>query len=181
MTEPYLGQILPFGFAFAPRNWATCQGQIIPIQQNTALFSLLGANFGGNGSSNFGLPNMQGNVAIGTGQGAGLSDYVTGETGGAANVTLSVNELPMHSHGFFATTSPAQTITAAGNQLASTGGGKGGGDKALLYSPNATKATTGLSPQAIQPAGRNTPHNNMQPYLGVNFCICLSGNFPPRG
>ncbi|MET0707144.1 MAG: tail fiber protein [Tardiphaga sp.] len=180
MTEPYLGQILSFAFDFAPLNWATCQGQILPIQQNTALFSLLGVNYGGNGTSNFGLPNMQGNVAIGTGQGAGLSDYVIGETGGVTGVTLTSGELPLHSHGFFATTSAAQTITAAGNQLASAGAGKGGGDKSLVYSPNANKATTGLSPRAIGPAGRSIAHNNMQPYLGVNFCICMSGNFPPR-
>jgi len=180
MTEPYLGQVLPFAFDFAPRDWATCQGQIVPIQQNTALFSLLGANYGGNGQSNFGLPNMVGNVAIGAGQGAGLSSYAVGETGGAPNITLTVNELPAHTHAFYATTSAAQTVTAAGNQLASGGVGKVATDKALIYSPNANKATTGLSQQAITPLGKSIAHNNMQPYLGLNFCICLRGNFPPR-
>jgi microcystin-dependent protein len=181
MTESYVGQIQPFGFAFAPRNWATCAGQILPIQQNTALFSILGVNYGGNGSTNFGLPNLLGSVAIGAGQGAGLSNYVIGETGGTPQVTLTISDLAPHTHALNATTSSAQSFTAAVNQLASGGGGKGGGDKALIYSTNVNKATTGLAPSTIGPAGRSTPHNNMQPYLAVNFCICLAGNFPPRG
>jgi microcystin-dependent protein len=180
MTESYVGQILPFAFNFAPRSWATCSGQLLPIRQNTALFSLLGVNYGGDGKVTFGLPNMQGNVAIGSGQGSGLSSYVVGETGGSSGVTLTTSEIPMHTHTLNVTTAPAQSFTAAGNQLASGGGGKGGGDKALIYSPNPGKATTGLAPSAISPAGGNQAHNNMQPYVAVNFCICLAGNFPPR-
>ncbi|WP_315837402.1 phage tail protein [Bradyrhizobium prioriisuperbiae] len=186
MTEPYIGQIELYGFNFAPRGWALCAGQIIPIQQNTALFSILGTNYGGNGTSNFGLPNLQGRGAIGVGQGPGLSDYDSGQTGGTTAVSLTVNELPAHSHAFNTTSVQGSTTTAAGNQLGLsqyTVGGKGGGGttyNAQIYSPNATAATTGLAPQSISFNGGGQPHNNMQPYLALNYCIAMQGVFPPR-
>jgi microcystin-dependent protein len=184
MTEPYLGQIELYGFNFAPRGWAICAGQIIPIQQNTALFSILGTNYGGNGTTTFGLPNLQGRGAVGAGQGPGLSDYQQGQTGGATSVTLQINELPAHSHAFNTTSVAGSTTTAAGNQLglSQVGGGKGGGSTitAAIYSPNASKATTGLAPQSISFNGGGQPHNNMQPYLVLNYCIAMAGVFPPR-
>lgn len=184
MTEPYVGQIQLFAFGFAPRGWAICAGQIIPIQQNTALFSILGTNYGGNGQTTFGLPNLQGRVGIGVGQGTGLSPYVQGQIGGSTSVTLTTAELPAHSH-TFNTTSVAGTVsTSAGNQfgvsVVGTGGKGGTTTTAALYSPNAASATTGLAPQSITMAGGSQPHNNMQPYLTLNYCIATAGAFPPR-
>jgi microcystin-dependent protein len=183
--EAYIGQIQPFGFNFAPKSWATCQGQILPISQFSALFSLLGTSYGGDGRSNFGLPNLTGSVAIGAGAAPGLSDYVIGETAGAGSVTILNSEMPMHTHSLTATTSAGTVGTAAGNQLASGsgGGGKGGGGTFTLkmYSTAPTKATTMLPPMALTLTGGNGAHNNMQPYLAINFCIALAGNFPPRG
>jgi microcystin-dependent protein len=183
-VEAYLGQIQPFGFNFAPVRWATCQGQILPISQNSALFSLLGVNFGGDGKTTFGLPDLVGSVAIGAGAGSGLSPYVVGESGGVDSVTLGTTEMPAHTHSLTATTAAGTVGTAAGNQLASGtgGGGKGGGGTftVKMYSTNVTKATTTLPPTALSPAGGNGAHNNMQPYLAVNFCIALAGVFPQR-
>jgi microcystin-dependent protein len=186
MTEPYLGQIELYGFNFAPRGWALCAGQIIPIQQNSALFSILGTNYGGNGTSNFGLPNLQGRGAVGAGQGTGLSFYDQGQTGGSTSVTVLINELPTHTHAFNTTSVAGSTTTAAGNQLGLSqygGGGKEGKDPgwtAQIYSPNASQAKTGLAPQSISPIGGTQPHNNMQPYLALNYCIATQGVFPPR-
>ena len=184
MTEPYVGQVLPFGFNFAPRNWAQCQGQIFSISQNTALFSILGTSYGGNGQSTFGLPNLQGSVPVGMGQGTGLSDYVVGETGGESSVTLVSGQMPLHSHPLVATSTVGTSLGATDNQLAmgTAGGGKGGGGgyQARIYSTNLANATTGLAPQAISIVGQSLRHNNMQPYLAVNFCIALTGVYPPR-
>ena len=185
MTEPYVGQIQLYAFGFAPRGWAICAGQIIPIQQNTALFSILGTNYGGNGQTTFGLPNLQGRVGIGVGQGPGLSPYDQGQTGGSTSVTLTTAELPAHSHTFNTTSVQGTTSTSAGNQLGlsvvSTGGKTGGTTTtAQIYSPNAASATTGLAPQSITMAGGSQPHNNLQPYLTLNYCIAMAGAFPPR-
>lgn len=185
MTEPYLGQIELYGFNFAPRGWALCAGQLIPIQQYSALFSILGTNYGGNGTTNFGLPNLQGRGAVGAGQGPGLSQYDQGQTGGSTSVTLTISELASHNHAFNTTSVQGTTSTAAGNQLGLTqvgDSGKGGGKgwTAQIYSPNASQATTGLAPQSISFNGGGQPHNNMQPYLALNYCIAMSGVFPPR-
>lgn len=185
MTEPYLGQVQLFGFNFAPKNWALCQGQILPISQYSALFSLLGTSYGGNGTTNFQLPNLQGTAVVGVGQGPGLSPYVAGETAGTESVMVDRTTIASHSHSFFATSVVGSVATAPGSQLAfaqtSGGGGKGAAtNTATIYSPNPGQATTGLSPQAIGFTGGNQPHNNMQPYLTLNFCIALAGVFPPR-
>src|SRR5262249_31640912 len=118
MSAPFVAEITMFAFNFAPKGWAFCQGQLLPISQNTALFALLGTMYGGDGKSTFALPNLQDSDAIGIGQGPGLSDYVEGETGGAPTITLLTTELPAHSHLFNATTNPATTATSAGNFLA---------------------------------------------------------------
>ncbi|WP_413989002.1 phage tail protein [Labrys okinawensis] len=183
MTEPYVGQVQLFAFNFAPRGWALCQGQILPIQQYTALFSLLGTNYGGNGQTTFGLPNLQGTAVVGVGQGPGLTDYEPGQTGGSTSVTLAYNELAPHSHNFMAASAAGTTITAAGNQLgiSQLGSSKQGpSTTAKVYSPNPGSATTGLAPPSISQVGGNQPHNNMQPYLVLNYCIALSGIFPAR-
>lgn len=185
MTQPYVGQMQLFGFNFAPSGWQQCNGQLLPISQYAALFSIIGTYYGGNGTSNFALPNMQGNVAVGVGQGIGLSQYVQGETGGGTSVTVTTSTMARHNHTLVATTTATgTTATAAGNQLAvgSAGGGKQGGTAyaADIYSPNAASATTGLAPLAISLSGGNGAHNNMQPYLALNYCIAIVGVFPPR-
>jgi microcystin-dependent protein len=184
MTQPFIGQIQLFGFNFAPRGWALCQGQTLPISQYAALFSILGTNFGGNGINNFMLPNMQGYVTVGAGQAPGLSPYVVGQTAGTTSVNVSINEMANHNHNFAAASSAGTTTTAAGNQLAYSqisSGGKGGTTQtAAIYSPNASAATTALAPLAIGMSGGNLPHNNMQPYLALNYCIALAGDFPSR-
>lgn len=178
MTDQYLGEIRAFGFNFAPVGWAQCNGQLMSISQNTALFSLLGTNFGGNGVNTFGLPNLQGNAPMHWGNGAGLSPYSIGETAGSPTVTLSVAQIPAHTHniqvaeagreGGLATATPAPTAWLGLSTPA----------KAYVSSgtPNAQ-----LASNAIGYAGNSQPHANMQPYETLSFCIALTGAFPPRG
>lgn len=169
-----------FGFNFAPKGWAFCAGQLLPISQNTALFSLLGTNYGGDGKATFGLPNVQGNAVVGQGQGPGLSPYFVGETTGTPQVTLLQTEIPSHPHSFSATTTVASTRTSANNQLAkSSAGGKQGSFSGNYLS--GSNPQTACGPFAIGFTGGSLPHENMQPYLTLNFCIALQGVFPPRG
>jgi len=179
MSQPFVAQITMFGFNFPPKGWAFCQGQLLPISQNTALFSLLGTTYGGDGKSNFALPNLQGMAAISVGQGSGLSNYFEGETAGAENVALLTATMPQHNHGFMATTNTGTTLTSAGNQLSHAFSGS----KTVNYTGNylSTNApNTSLSPLALSTQGSSSPHNNMQPYLTLNFCIAMQGVFPPR-
>ena len=169
--DPFVAEIRIFPFNFAPRGWALCDGQLLPLSQNTALFSLLGTTYGGNGKSNFALPNMQGNAPMHPGQGPGLSLHDLGETGGSDTVSLLESEIPSHSHGIRASAQDATTRIVAG-QLPATGIGVG------LYGPQ--PPTVQLSPNALAPAGGDQPHNNMQPYLTCYFNIALQGVFPPR-
>jgi microcystin-dependent protein len=181
MASPFVSEITIFAFNFAPTGWALCQGQLLPISQNTALFSLLGTTYGGNGQTTFALPNMQDNAANSFGQGPGLSLYSQGEVSGAPNVTLLVTELPVHSHLFNATTNAGTTATASQNQPGlAAGGTKINANNANIYSTNPNLATTALSPLAIGVTGGGLPHNNMQPYLTLNYCIAMQGVFPPR-
>jgi microcystin-dependent protein len=183
MADQFLAEIRIFPFNFAPLGWAMCNGQLLSISQNTALFSLIGTFYGGDGRSTFALPNLQASVPIAQGNGAGLTPRSVGESGGESAVTLLQSQLPMHSHTLQATTTTGTTATAAGSQLAlaTAGGGKGGATQvANLYSSNPNKATA-MSPNAIGVSGGGQPHNNMMPYLGLNFCIALQGIFPPRG
>ena len=175
MSDPYLGQLQIFGFDFAPQNWASCNGQIMPISQFSALFSLLGVNFGGNGTTNFSLPNFQGAAACATGQGPGLSPRSVGETFGTENVTLTSGEMPAHNHPFNvynqSDASKRHGTPVAGDALSAPG----------TITPFITGTASGnFAPQMILPAGGGQPHPNQQPYLAMNFCIALNGIFPQR-
>jgi len=171
MADPFVAEIRMFGFNFAPRGWAFCNGQLMPIAQNVALFSLLGTNYGGDGRSNFGLPNLQAASPINAGQGPGLSDRQVGETGGAASVALLDAQVPSHGHALRATAS-ATTGDPAGAALAPLASGE-------VYRA-APAATALMGADALSAAGGSQPHNNRQPYLALNFCIALQGVFPPR-
>jgi microcystin-dependent protein len=179
MTQQYLGQISVFGFNFAPAGWAQCQGQILAISQYTALFSLIGTYYGGNGTSNFALPNFQGNIGVGIGQGAGLSNYDIGETTGTPTVTLQYSQMPFHNHPFVASTTVGTTTSSANNQLAkaATGGKKGSVTANYL---NTGAPTTSLNPLSLSTVGGNQSHQNLQPYMAVNYCIALKGTYPAR-
>jgi microcystin-dependent protein len=173
MADPFVAEIRIFPFNFAPKGWAWCDGQLLPLSQNTALFSLLGTTYGGNGKSNFALPDLQGRAPMHPGQGPGLSLHDLGEQGGSETVTLLESEIPAHPHGMQANAFPAN-VQAPSPQRAlaqSTGG--------VAYKP--PPANTTMSSQAIGPAGGNQPHNNLQPYLTFYFNIALQGVFPPRG
>jgi len=173
MAEPFIGQIIMAGFNFAPRGYATCDGQIQSISQNTALFSLLGTTFGGNGQTTFALPDLRGRVPIHMGQGPGLSSYVLGEVAGEENHTLINSEMPSHNH-LFSTSNVAGALgTPNGNFLAASSS-----NQTALYRPTADGSA--LSPQSIGLAGGSQPHNNLQPFLTINFCIALEGIFPSR-
>lgn len=173
MADPFVAEIRIFGFNFAPRGWAMCNGQLLPLSQNTALFSLLGTTYGGNGKSNFALPDLQGNAVMQPGQGPGLSLHDLGETGGSATVTLLQSEIPVHTHAMRASADPANAQTPGpALTLARSAGG-------AAYSTTTTGLET-MAPQTLAPAGGDAPHNNLMPYLTLNFCIALQGVFPPR-
>jgi len=172
MADPFVAEIRIFPFNFAPKGWAFCDGQILPLSQNTALFSLLGTTYGGDGKSNFALPNMQGNAPMHPGQGPGLSLHDLGETGGSDTVSLLESEIPAHSHAFKASNSDGIAQGPADQLMA---GGVGGIAMYAVPGP-----LVQLSGNAVAPAGGDQPHNNMQPYLTLNFCIALQGVYPPR-
>jgi microcystin-dependent protein len=179
MSQPFLGQITVFPYGFAPLGWADCAGQILPISQYAALFSLLGTFYGGNGTSNFALPDLRGRIPLSQGQGPGLSSYAIGQSGGVETVSLLPANVPSHSHTLFATTAPGTTNTAAANLLSAPQKGSGReGIQGKIYNPAAPD--TALAPQAIGLAGSNQPHNNVQPFLVLRYCIALSGVFPQR-
>jgi microcystin-dependent protein len=172
MSDPFVAEIRIFPFNFAPTGWALCNGQLMPISQNTALFSLLGTYYGGDGKSTFALPDLMGRAAMHTGDGGGLSSRFLGEQGGSETVTLLQSEMPAHSHQMLgATQDPA--LAKAVNPSASWALSQGGG----IYqaAPN-----TQLAAEALTITGGGQPHNNLQPYLTLNYCIALQGIFPPR-
>ncbi len=171
MANPFVGEIRVFPFNFAPLGWARCSGQLLPISQNTALFSLLGTQFGGNGTSNFQLPNLQGSVPINMGEGAELTSRVIGEVGGAPTVTLTAAEIPAHSHSVV-----CAAIGTSDSPLDAVFAGSHAGN---AYAPPGTLVN--MNAAAVAPAGGSQPHNNMPPYLVLNFCIALQGVFPSRG
>ena len=174
--DPFVAEIRIFPFNFAPKGWAMCNGQILPLSQNTALFSLLGTTYGGDGKSNFALPNLQASAPMHPGQGPGLSLHDLGEVGGSSTVTLLVSEIPNHAHFVGRALADAgDSITPVGSVWAQTAAGRGA---AALY--HEAPATGAMNPNSLSPAGSSFPHNNMQPYLTLNFCIALQGVFPPR-
>jgi microcystin-dependent protein len=170
--DPFVAEIRVFPFNFAPKGWAFCDGQILPLSQNTALFSLLGTTYGGDGKSNFALPNMQGNCSMHPSQGPGLSLHDLGETGGSVTVSLLESEIPSHNHQVLAALAPADKSTAATNALTRASAAVGN-----IYDTAGGKF---LSDNCVTPAGGNQPHNNMMPYLTLNWCIALQGVYPPR-
>jgi len=172
--EPYIGQIQPFAFNFAPKNWAFCNGQIMSIQQNAALFSLLGTTYGGNGTTTFALPDLRGRTALHMGQGPGLSTYAEGEASGTETVTLLTSQMPVHNH-LLQASNTATTDNPSGAVSAPAGTGDG-----TAVNAYGTAINTTMAPQAIGIAGGSQPHNNMQPYLVVNWCIAIYGIFPSR-
>ena len=173
MADPFVAEIRIFPFNFAPKGWAWCNGQLLPISQNTALFSLLGTTYGGDGKSTFALPDLQGAAPMHPGQGPGLSLYDLGQVGGSETVTLLESEIPVHSHALSASNSDGTGQSPVGEMLAAGVGG---------ITPYATPGSlTTFSPNAVAPAGGGAPHNNMQPYLTFYFNIALQGVFPPRG
>lgn len=166
MSTPYIGQIMMFSFDFPPRTWAQCNGQLLPINQNQALFSILGTTYGGNGQTTFGLPNLQGRTPLHWGQGPGLSPRALGEVGGTETVTLAATQIAAHTHAVTANNTAPTLGTPAGNSWA-----------AGSYSSSGNTPMNGAD---IGNAGGSQPHENRSPFLVVNFCIALQGIFPSR-
>lgn len=180
MSDQFVAEIRVFAGNFAPTGWALCNGQILPISQNTALFSLVGTFYGGDGKSTFALPNLQGNAAMHQGRGPGLSEHFLGEAGGQASVTLIESEMPVHTHN-------VQVRGAAGNsnlssgRIPATGAWVQGSQFGVVQAYSANMPNTTMAPQTLAPAGSSLPHNNMMPSLGLTHMIALQGIFPPRG
>ena len=177
MSEPFVAEIRAFGFTFAPRGCAFCNGQLLPISQNTALFSLVGTYYGGDGRTTFGLPNLQGSAPLHFGQGPGLTDRVLGENGGEQDVTLIQSEIPGHTHAVSASSANGDATTPTNNTWAVSKLGR-------QFQNRYQTAPGGgvlMSPQALGVAGSSFPHNNMPPYLVLNYCIALQGIYPARG
>jgi microcystin-dependent protein len=172
MADPFVAEIRIFPFNFAPTGWAFCDGQLMPISQNTALFSLLGTTYGGDGKSTFALPDLQGRAPMHPGQGPGLSLHDLGETGGSETVTLLQSEIPAHNHAMQADASDPSNV-----KLVSPASSFGISQEGLVYQDNPDVA---LAAQALSPAGGSLPHNNLMPYLTLEFNIALQGVFPPR-
>lgn len=171
MADPFVAEIRIFPFNFAPKGWAWCDGQLLPLSQNTALFSLLGTTYGGNGKSNFALPDLQGRAPMHPGQGPGLSLHDLGETGGSETVSLLESEIPAHSHAFRGNNTLGDSPVPGGNTLARL---------VNAYQQTVNANLISMAPESLPPAGGDQPHNNLQPYLTFYFCIALQGVFPPR-
>lgn len=199
MSNALIGQIVQYGFNFAPRNWATCSGQLVSIAQNTALFSILGTTYGGNGQTTFALPDLRGRTMVHWGNGPGLSPYSLGEVGGNESVALTLSNLPTHNHGAsYAATTPNPPLNGASIKATaaapSTGAvlarGVDGADtptaRPVIYAPAGTTPTVPLGgvnlagTVVVGNAGGSQPHDNLSPYLTVNPCICMFGIFPSR-
>lgn len=172
MSDPFVAEIRMFGGNFAPTGWAQCNGQILPISQNTALFSLLGTSYGGDGKSTFALPNLEGSAPLGQGQGSGLSDYVVGQASGSQTVTLLTSEMPLHNHFMTAYRDDLADINTPSPDVIL--------GLASAVTPYLPSSNTQMAFNATSIAGSSFPHNNMQPFLTVTFIIAQQGVFPPR-
>lgn len=177
MSDPYLAEIRMVGFNFAPTGWALCSGQLLSISQNTALFSLIGTYYGGNGTSNFALPNMQAAAPLNQGNGSGLTPRTLGEDGGNASITLTMQQMAAHNHGAGCFNGAGTSGSPSNAVWANDGKGRG----AQLYATSAGTTPGTMNAAAIQVNGSSLPHNNLPPFLSVNFIICLSGIYPSRG
>lgn len=172
MGEPYVGEIRIFAGSFAPAGWAMCQGQSMAISENDTLFNLIGTTYGGDGQETFNLPDLQGRVPMHQGQGPGITqNYVIGEQGGVESVTLTTQQIPIHTHGVLASTNPATATTASGNVTAST-------NQLKIYTEGSPSKN--FAPNTISPVGGSQPHENMQPFLVLTFIISLFGVFPSQ-
>ncbi|MDB6026340.1 MAG: Microcystin dependent protein [Verrucomicrobiales bacterium] len=180
MSEAFIGQIVMFAGNFAPRGWALCQGQLLSIAQNSALFSILGTTYGGDGVQTFALPDLRGRVPAGNGQGPGLSSYTLGQQGGVESVTLITSQIPAHSHSLACNTGPA-TVASPANSFISGTGDTATNDDGTAKDPQFETAPNALlNPASISTIGGSQPHTNLHPYTCVNYVICTSGVFPSR-
>lgn len=175
MSDPFVGEVRMFTGNFAPTGWAFCNGQLLPLSQNTALFSLLGTTYGGDGKTTFALPNLQGRMPIGSGQGPGLTGTQLGEATGTATVTLSASEMPAHQHAVQTAAAPDSRSPSALAFVARTGD-----NSAAFRAPNNPAAVAAMAPGMAGVSGSGLPHNNLPPVLAVNFIIALQGVYPPR-
>jgi microcystin-dependent protein len=171
MSDPFVGEIRMFAGNFAPVGWAFCDGQLLPISENDVLFQLIGTTYGGDGQETFALPDLRGRLPIHMGQGPGLSNRIIGEEGGTEAVTLTVQQIPVHTHATVLSNGAGSESTPAGNVLAAS-------PNVRLYRPGS--ATTALHPASVGPAGGSQPHDNLMPFLCVNFIISLFGIFPSQ-
>ena len=176
--EPFIGEIRLLPFSFAPKNWALCNGQLLPIQSNTALFSIIGVTYGGNGTTNFQLPNLQGQVVAGVGQGPGLRMWDWGEQQGEDGVTLLTTEMPAHNHLITAMNNPGNAATPAADSYLAKDIRGGSGVVNYMLAPGTVN--TSMAPQTIGINGGGQAHENRQPFLALNYCIALTGMFPAR-
>lgn len=177
MTDSFVGQIQVFPYSFTPVNWVICDGRTLPINQNVALFSLLGTYFGGDGRTTFGIPNLLGRATYGGGYGGGPN---IGAATGTTTVTLDQTQIAAHTHSLVGTTQPGTALAAAGNAFATTAVGSKGSGSSGFNRYSTSNTNTALAPGSLSNTGGSQPHNNMQPYLGMNYYICLYGNFPER-
>jgi microcystin-dependent protein len=180
MSQPFIGQIIAFAGSFAPRNWQLCNGQLLPIQQYQALFSIIGTTYGGNGTTNFQLPDLRGRAAVSAGQGLGLSTYVLGEQNGAEQVTISQGQLPRHTHLISVNNDTTGTATApGGNYISSIHETR---STASSYETYATAVSTQntLNPSSVQQSGSSLPVTIIPPVLAINYIICIFGTYPSR-
>lgn len=178
--DPFVGEVRIFTWDWAPRGWALCNGAVLPANQNYALYSLLGNTFGGSAPTTFALPDLRGRTPVSMGRGQDQQIYAQGQKGGAENVGLTISNMPMHNHYVTALAGTAGNATGPKSGLPATVGKAGSNPTVNIYAPAANAPLVPLAPDTLSSAGGNMPHNNMQPYMVVNFCIATSGIYPPR-
>ncbi|WP_250459554.1 phage tail protein [Microbulbifer litoralis] len=179
--EPFIGEIRLLPYTLVPRGWALCDGQLLPISQNTALFSLIGTTYGGNGTTTFALPNLKGRVAPGAGRGPGLQSWDLGAEDGTDSVTLTAAEMPQHHHSLRGLDISGDTDQPSENAYLGQDSARGGQGNVNFLARTETPPDATLTPEALTLSGESRPHENRQPFLAVKYCIALTGIFPPRG